>query len=74
MPWAYNQAGRPDDAGILTRVLNVYKLHSPNDSISIYYQTHVDSMGKKKARMAAMNKLLDLIFAVLKRGTPYISR
>lgn len=66
--------GDPMMRSILTRVLNVYMLHRPKDSVSIYYQTHVDSMGKKKARMAAMNKLLDLIFAVLKRGTPYISR
>lgn len=59
---------------ILGRVLNTYLNSRPNDSISAYYNSHVGAMGKKKARTACMNKLLDLIFAVLKRGTPYICR
>ena len=43
-------------------------------SVMRYYDSHVDSLGKKKARIATMNKILDIIFAVLKRGTPYVYR
>ena len=39
-----------------------------------YYDSHVDSMGKKKVRIATMNKILDIVFAVLKCGTPYVYR
>lgn len=42
--------------------------------IQRYYEACVARMGKAKARTAAANKLLDLIFAILKRGTPYVHR
>lgn len=59
---------------ILGRLLNQFIMHAKDSSVMRYYNSHIDSMGKKKARIAAMNKILDIIFAVLKRGTPYIYR
>ena len=66
--------GDPMMRNILGRVLNVYLAHCPCDTISVYHGSHKDAMGAKKVRMACMNKLLDVVFAVLKRGTPYVSR
>jgi transposase len=66
--------GDPMMRNILGRVLNVYLAHCPDVSISVYHCAHKDAMGGKKVRMACMNKLLDVVFAVLKRGTPYVSR
>ena len=59
---------------ILGRTLNQFIMHAKDSSVMRYYDSHVDSTGKKKARIATMNKILDIIFAVLKRGTPYVYR
>ncbi|MBR7005312.1 MAG: IS110 family transposase [Candidatus Methanomethylophilaceae archaeon] len=66
--------GDPMMRNILGRVLNVYLVRRPEDTISVYHRAHRDSMGAKKVRMACMNKLLDLVYAILKRGTPYMPR
>ena len=60
--------------GILGRTLNQFIMHAKDSSVMRYYDSHVDSTGKKKARITTMNKILDIIFAVLKRGTPYVYR
>lgn len=59
---------------ILGRTLNHFIMHANDSSVMRYYDSHVDSTGKKKARIATMNKILDIIFAVLKRGTQYVYR
>lgn len=66
--------GDPMMRSILGRILNQFLRMDTDNFVTRYYGSHVDSMGKKKVRMACMNKILDLIMAVLKRGTPYISR
>ena len=66
--------GDPMMRSILGRVLNQFLVRKGDNWLMRYYNSHVGHMGKKKVRMACMNKLLDLIFAILKRGTPYISR
>lgn len=59
---------------ILGRVLNQFLSADRNQSVVVYYDSHMDSLGSRKTRMVCMNKILDIIFAVLKRGTPYVSR
>ena len=66
--------GDPMMRSILGRVVNQFLKGPKDQSVRMYYDSHVDSLGSKKVRMACMNKILDIIFAVLKRGTPYISR
>ena len=66
--------GDPMMRAILGRVLNQFLSADRNQSVVVYYDSHVDSLGPRKTRMACMNKILDIIFAVLKRGTPYVSR
>lgn len=58
---------------ILGRILNVFIQYHPNDNVAVYYRTHQDTSRKGVARIAAMNKILNIIFSILKRGTPYIS-
>ena len=62
--------GDPMMRTILGRVLNQFLSADRNQSVVVYYDSHVDSLGQRKTRMACMNKILDIIFAVLKRGTP----
>lgn len=59
---------------ILYRVIYTHMRCVPQGHISRYYESCVKRMGKGKARTAAACKLLDLIFAILKRGTPYVCR
>jgi len=66
--------GDPMMRSILARIFCQFQRLGTKNSIMAYYESHVDSMGAMKARMACMNKILDLIYAVLKRGTPYVSR
>lgn len=64
------KCGDPMMRSILSRVVNVCRRMKIPD-ITEFYDTHVQSMGKMKARIACANKILDRIFSVLKRGTPF---
>lgn len=66
--------GDPMVRRILYRVIYTHMRSAPNGHISRYYESCVRRMGKGKARTAAACKLLDLVFAILKRGTPYVYR
>jgi len=66
--------GDPMVRRILYRAIYVHIRGVPDGHISRYHEACVKRMGKAKARTAAASKLLDLIFAVLKRGTPYVYR
>lgn len=66
--------GDPMVRRILYRVIYVHMRCVPAGHISRYHESCVKRMGKSKARTAAACKLLDLIFAILKRGTPYVCR
>ena len=59
---------------ILGRTLNQFIMHAKGNSVTRYYDSRVDSMGKKRVRIDTMNRILDTIFAVLKHGTPYVSK
>ena len=59
---------------ILYRVIYTHMNACPNGHIKRYYDACFARMGKSKARTAASNKLLDLIYAILRRGTPFITR
>jgi len=67
------KAGDPMMRTILNRVIHSH-MRWGGDDIAEYYESRKGSMGKMKAQTAACNKLLDRIFAVLKRGTPYRCR
>lgn len=56
---------------ILYRVVYTHMNNCPNGHIKRYYESCTSRMCKSKARTAAANKLLDLIYAILKRGTPF---
>lgn len=66
--------GDPMVRHILYRAVFVHMRSFPEGHISRYYEACVKRMGKSKARTAAACKLLDLVYAVLKRGTPYVCR
>lgn len=66
--------GDPMVRHILYRVIYTHMRLTPNGHISRYYEACVKRMGKAKARTAAACKLLDLMFAILKRGTRYVYR
>lgn len=66
--------GDPMVRRILYRIIYTHMRCVPNGHITRYYGSCVNRMGKAKARTAAACKLLDLIFALLKRGTPYVHR
>ena len=55
---------------ILHRSVFIHMRNNPEGHISRFYEKAVSRMGKKKALTTAANKFLDLIYAVLKRGTP----
>jgi len=67
------KAGDPMMRTILNRVIYTH-MRCGGDDIAAFYESRKGSMGKMKAQTAACNKLLDRIFAVLKRGTPYVRR
>lgn len=56
---------------ILYRAVFVHMRFNPEGHISRFHEKAVSRMGRKKALTAAANKFLDLIYAVLKRGTPF---
>ena len=66
--------GDPLVRHVLYRVVFTHMRCVPQGHISRYYESCVKRMGKRKARTAAACKLLDLIFAILKRSTPYVCR
>lgn len=55
----------------LYRAIYIYMNNCPNGHIKRYYESCISRMCKSKARTAAANKLLNLIHAILKRGTPF---
>lgn len=59
---------------ILYRIVFTHTINHPDGHIKRYYDACATRMGKTKARTAAANKLLDIICAVLVRGTPFITR
>lgn len=66
--------GDPMMRKVLGRVIGTHINCAPNDSIARYKASHQGSMPKSTLMVACMNKLLDLIYAVLSRGTPYVHR
>lgn len=46
-------------------------LQSRDSDLTEYHRSHVQSLGKMRAKVACANKILDRIFAILKRRTPY---
>lgn len=58
---------------ILYRVVYTHMNNCPKGHIKRYYDACVTRMGKAKIGTAAANKLMDLIHAILKRGTLYIT-
>jgi len=65
------KCGDPMMRKILGRILNQFIIEGKDNFITRYYYSHVDSKGKKITRVACMNKILDLIYAILKRRSPY---
>ena len=59
---------------ILYRIVFTHMINHSDGHVRKYYDACVTRMGKAKARTAAANKLLDIIYAVLVRGTPFITR
>lgn len=55
---------------VLVRAASSYRRFGGTD-IARFFDTHCQSMGKKKAKVACANMLLDRLFAALKRGTGY---
>lgn len=66
--------GDPMMRAVLSRVVMANLRCAPRDPIAQYYRSHKGSMKGGTLMMATENKLLDLIFAILKRKTPYMSR
>ncbi len=56
---------------ILYRSIFTHMRFCPGGRIKKYYDSAVNRMGKPKARTAAANKLLDVIYAILKRRAPF---
>lgn len=66
--------GDPMMRAVLSRVVMANIRFAPNDSIARYHRSHKGSMRGGTLQVATANKLLDLIYAILKRETPYMSR
>lgn len=66
--------GDPMMRKILGRVVSQLIRFAPKDSIAHYRESHRGAMGPGVLMVACMNKLLDIIYAILVRGTPYIHR
>lgn len=66
--------GDPMMRAVLGRTVSNILRCAPKDSIARYYRSHKGSMKGGTLMVATENKLLDLIFAILKRKTPYMSR
>lgn len=66
--------GDPMMRKVLGRVVSQMMVRAPDDSIARYRESHRGAMRPGMLIVACMNKLLDIIFAVLKRGTPYVHR
>lgn len=66
--------GDPMMRKILGRTVANHASKASGESISRYRESHRGAMRPGMLMVASMNKLLDLIYAILKRGTPYIHR
>ncbi len=66
--------GDPMMRKVLGRVVSQMMIRALDDSIACYRESHRGAMRPGMLIVACMNKLLDIIFAVLKYGTPYVHR
>lgn len=66
--------GDPMMRDVLSRTVNTHRRYAKDEHISVYWDSHRPCLGGGKTMVACMNKLLDLIIAVLKRRTPYVRR
>lgn len=66
--------GDPMMRSILGRTVSQLQRCASDDSIPRYYRSHKGSMKGGVLMVATENKLLNLIFAILKRKTPYEHR
>lgn len=68
------RCGDPMMRKILGRVVGTHVRNAPDDSLARYRDSHRGCMRGSTLMVACMNKLLDIIYAVLTRGTPYVHR
>lgn len=64
--------GDPMMRKILSRVVAQMIKNAPSDNLAVYRESHRSAMRPGMLMVACMNRLLDIIYAVLVRGTPYI--
>lgn len=66
--------GDPMMRKILSRTVVQVMKNNPNDNLAKYRDSHRDAMRPGMLMVACMNRLLDIIYAILKRGTPYVHK
>jgi len=59
---------------ILAMVTMNHVRYAPEDNIARFKKSHKGMMNAGKLLVACENKMLDLIYAILKRGTPYVHK
>ena len=68
------KCGDPMMRQVLGRTIASHIKNAPGDSIARYKASHKGHGRSGTLNVACMNKLLDLAYAILTRGTPYVSR
>ena len=63
--------GDPMMRKVLSRIVSQMVKLVPEDNLVQYRESHRGAMRPGVLMVACMNKLLDIIYAILKRGTPY---
>lgn len=66
------KAGDPMMRFIIERVTSIH-VHTCNSSITKYYNAKKKEIGVKKAMVNSSSKMMTMILAILKRGTPFKS-
>ena len=66
--------GDPMMRSILGRSVGQFLKYAPDDNLSVYHRSHKGSMKGGTLMVACENKLLNMMYAILTRGTPYMSR
>lgn len=69
-----SKKGDPMMRRVLGRILGTHIRLAPDDTVGRYRESHRGSRRSGVLTVACMNKLLDIIYAILSRGTPYVHR